>query len=133
MSKISPQQYAQSLLEASQEVPQEKISNLVKTFLKVLLKKNDFKKAEKIVLILENLIKKEKGICPVELILPFPLGQEKIILVKELTRILKQKVALKERINPDLIGGFILKFDDVLIDGSIKRKLENLKQKILAQ
>ncbi len=37
------------------------------------------------------------------------------------------KVKLESKINPDIIGGFILEFDNKLIDASISRKLNDLK------
>ncbi len=43
-----------------------------------------------------------------------------------------KECVLKEHIKPDLIGGFIIKYGDVVIDRSIKRKLESLTQYILS-
>jgi F-type H+-transporting ATPase subunit delta len=37
-------------------------------------------------------------------------------------------VEVIERINPEIIGGFIVRVDDKQIDASISRKLDNLKQ-----
>jgi F-type H+-transporting ATPase subunit delta len=41
---------------------------------------------------------------------------------------LGKKVELEERIDPDLIGGFILRVGDRQIDQSIKSKLQKLEQ-----
>jgi len=37
------------------------------------------------------------------------------------------KVKLNNKINPDIIGGFILEFDNKLIDASVSRRLNDLK------
>ncbi|PZP50616.1 MAG: ATP synthase F1 subunit delta [Pseudopedobacter saltans] len=38
-----------------------------------------------------------------------------------------EKVRLNSKVNPDIIGGFILEFDNKLIDASVSRKLNDLK------
>jgi F-type H+-transporting ATPase subunit delta len=41
------------------------------------------------------------------------------------------KVELDEKIDEDLIGGLILRIEDKQIDGSIKRKLQDIKQELI--
>lgn len=43
-----------------------------------------------------------------------------------------KECVLKEHIKPELIGGFVIKYGDVVVDRSIKRKIESLTQYILA-
>lgn len=45
--------------------------------------------------------------------------------------VLSTKVELEEIIDPDIIGGFILRVDDNYIDGSIKNKLRKIKKELL--
>ncbi|MEK6780861.1 MAG: ATP synthase F1 subunit delta [Bacteroidota bacterium] len=72
-----------------------------------------------------------KGISEAAVITSFPVDAqlrndfEKI--VKRLTN--KEKIELKEKVDPDLIGGFILNVGDKQIDASIKSKLRILKVK----
>ncbi len=40
------------------------------------------------------------------------------------------KVRLKESIDPEIIGGFVLKVNDYLIDASIKTRLKKIKQNL---
>jgi F-type H+-transporting ATPase subunit delta len=40
------------------------------------------------------------------------------------------KVDLKENVDPDIIGGFILRVDDQYIDGSIRNKLRKIKKEL---
>jgi F-type H+-transporting ATPase subunit delta len=49
-------------------------------------------------------------------------------LVKET---FKTKVDLKEVIDPEIIGGFILRVDDNYIDASIRNKLRNVRKELL--
>lgn len=42
-----------------------------------------------------------------------------------------KECVLKETIKPELIGGFVIKYGDVVVDCSIKRKIESLTQYVL--
>lgn len=44
-------------------------------------------------------------------------------------KITGKKIELKEKVDEDIIGGFILRIDDLQIDNSIKNKLNELKMK----
>ncbi len=41
-------------------------------------------------------------------------------------------VLLKEKIDADIIGGFIVRVEDKLIDMSVRNNLEELKKKLVA-
>ena len=43
----------------------------------------------------------------------------------------KTKVELKEIIDPEIVGGFILQVDDNLIDASIRNKLRKIKKELI--
>jgi F-type H+-transporting ATPase subunit delta len=43
----------------------------------------------------------------------------------------KTKVELKENINPEIVGGFILQIDDNYIDASIRNKLRKIKKELI--
>jgi F-type H+-transporting ATPase subunit delta len=46
--------------------------------------------------------------------------------------IFKTKVDLQENINPEIIGGFILRIDDNYVDASISNKLRKIKKELKA-
>lgn len=52
------------------------------------------------------------------------LRQKLVSTIKERTG---KKVALTEKVNPDLIGGFVLQIGDQMMDNSIKSKLKALE------
>jgi len=51
-------------------------------------------------------------------------------LAKRLTDLFGRPVVVKTRVNPDIIGGVVIRVGDKLIDGSISSKLESLKRDI---
>jgi F-type H+-transporting ATPase subunit delta len=46
--------------------------------------------------------------------------------------VFKTKVELKENIDPEIVGGFILQVDDNYIDASIKNKLRKIKKELIS-
>lgn len=46
------------------------------------------------------------------------------------SEVFRTKVELKENIDPEIIGGFILRIDDNYIDASIKNKLRKIKKEL---
>jgi F-type H+-transporting ATPase subunit delta len=48
-------------------------------------------------------------------------------IARRLSRQTNKDVRLKERVEPELIGGIVLQFDDTVWDGSVKRQLELLR------
>jgi F-type H+-transporting ATPase subunit delta len=52
--------------------------------------------------------------------------------IKEMiSEVFKTKVELKETIDPELVGGFILQVDDKYLDASVRNKLRKIKKELL--
>ena len=51
-------------------------------------------------------------------------------ILAEIAKIHDGVIELKETIDPDLLGGFILRMDDKQIDASLKRQLSTLRRKL---
>lgn len=76
-----------------------------------------------------KLYQKENNITEVLLISAVPLSEEFIQQIKNKTENqLKTQVVFKYKIQPDMIGGFILRLDGKEYDGSIASKLRKLKR-----
>jgi F-type H+-transporting ATPase subunit delta len=50
---------------------------------------------------------------------------------KLISEVYSTKVELEEKINPEIIGGFILRIDDNYIDASLRNKLRKIKKELL--
>ncbi len=77
------------------------------------------------------LVKEHKGIVPVTLTSAVALdGQTKKNILDRLKLTIQGELEVTEKINPELIGGFILNMGDKQIDASIASQFSNLKQRL---
>jgi F-type H+-transporting ATPase subunit delta len=61
-----------------------------------------------------------------------PAEPEKDALVKQLSRLFGKRVVPHISLNPAILGGVIVKVGDTVMDGSVRRRLASLKQRMLA-
>jgi F-type H+-transporting ATPase subunit delta len=64
-------------------------------------------------------------------VFPIPEEQQQT-LTERLSRFTGKKVLPRFQLNRELIGGFVLKIGDLIIDNSVKTELHNLKMRLLA-
>lgn len=77
-----------------------------------------------------NLKKEKEGIVDVLVKTSIPLNdEEKSKLKQKIDSYTKLKSDLTFEIDKSIIGGFVAKINDTILDASIKRQLERLKQK----
>ncbi len=113
-------------------VPAE-ISHLLLHFLKVLVKKKRFRELTAIQDAFHRLFEKKQGIQEVRVVSAAELSNAQ---EKKLQEVLKKKlnaqIRLVPTVDPNLIGGLILRFDGTEINASIRNRLEELRQKLMA-
>lgn len=77
------------------------------------------------------LYEKHKGIVEVKAITAVPLDDEQAEqLVRKLGEQTRKTIRLLPVVDPDILGGVILKLEDRLIDGSVRYQLEELKRRL---
>lgn len=52
-------------------------------------------------------------------------------IIDLISKVFNTKVELKENLDPEIVGGFILQVDDNYIDASIKNKLRKIKKELI--
>ena len=62
-----------------------------------------------------------------------PDAEERAAIARQLTHTLGQPVVPQVRINPNILGGIIVRVGDRVMDGSIRRRLGILRGKMLAR
>lgn len=71
------------------------------------------------------------GIVEIDITSAFELDQEQVSnLIKQLEIKTGKKIELNRQVNPELIGGMMVRIDDTVIDGSVKHKLSQLKNRL---
>ena len=59
-------------------------------------------------------------------------SRQRAALQEALSKATGKKVAIKVMVDPSLIGGIVAKMGETIIDGSVKRRLEQLKDQVRA-
>lgn len=97
--------------------------------LKLLAENNDFGALPQVLEQFIALYQQKHNIAEVEVttVMPLSTAQEKLLKAK-LADIFHKEIILRYIINPQIIGGLIIKYGTNFIDNSIKHKLDALEQ-----
>lgn len=130
--KISARQYAESLYQLAHGKSETDLSGILKKFAGIISRNRDQAKLNEIVRIFQDIWYREEGEIFALLETARSLeGSSSEYLVEYLKRRTgAKKISLLEKIDKGLIGGFILKYNNRILDGSIKSSLIALKNKI---
>ena len=127
--KITPKQYAISLYETTKNVDKFKAEKRVATFVDILKKNNDLSLADKIKDEYNKYHRNQRNISKIEITSSNKLNSETL---NKIIQKFKNQIEVEEKIDESLIGGIAIKIDDsILINGSVKKKLEDLKKELI--
>lgn len=83
-------------------------------------------------LVFQQLYKEKEGYREVVLTTATPASKEvQTLLQNKIADSLKTKVDIKTEVDEDLVGGFKLRIDDMLMDRSIATQLQNIRKELL--
>lgn len=130
--KVNVKQYARSLFEMVTDKSEAEAKDLIVKFVDFLHKRQDLNKAAAIIVELENLFDEKNGEEKAELLSARPLSPE---AKKQIISYLQNKVGgkglkLEETIDQNLIGGFVLRYNGLVIDGSLQNNLRKFKKQL---
>ena len=108
------------------------LSEVTNKFINLLVVKGREKLLNEVVDSFINLYNKKNFIVKAKLVTAVPVDQT---TVDEVTKLLltnknTKSVELTNEVDPSIIGGFVLKLDDLLLDNSVERKLQLIKKQI---
>lgn len=126
--KYNINQYARALYQVLEEAEKNDTETYIQNLNHILLKNNDLNLMDKIIEKFDEIDKKKKGILKIKISSAKKLDNHEI---ERLKRLMNSKVEIKENIDRDLIGGLKIEIGDLLIDGSIKTKINQLKQNLI--
>lgn len=130
--KISARQYAAGLWESLEGKKKEEVRAIIKRFVALLAKNRELGRQPELVAALESVWNEKQGELPVIIESTRRLGsasQAKISAYLE-EKSGSAKVLLTEVLNEKLLGGFVLRYGDKVLDGSLKNSLDSLRNKI---
>ncbi len=108
-----------------------KINLKLQNFLSLLIDKNRFNLLSEIQDELIKIINKLNNVVVAEVESASEIDEATMESLKQRLKELKnEKVTIETKINPELIGGLVVKINDLIYDGSIKGKLEGLKRRL---
>jgi len=109
---------------------QGKISELTAAFIRLLINKTREEYLPEIVVSFITLYNTMKGIHKVKLTTAEPVSDtlKEAIVNKIKGETSLQKIELSTAVKPELVGGFVLEFDNNLVDASIARDLRDIKK-----
>ena len=109
-----------------------KIENLFNNFMIFLIQKRRFFYLEKILTIFLEICSSKRGEIKAEIQSAKKLNQDEIKeITDDLTKNFGSKIKLKYKYDENLIGGLIIKIGSVMIDTSIKNKLQQIENKMI--
>ena len=130
---VSSKQYAESLYQAVRDKNNSQIKDAIKNFFSILIQNNDILKAEEIVKEFEKIWNTEQGIIEAKIVSAKELNKNIVKLLNNYITELSgaEKVILNQKINKNILGGVIIKYEDKILDGSLRAKLNELKVKMV--
>ncbi|MBE0430025.1 MAG: ATP synthase F1 subunit delta [Thermoleophilia bacterium] len=80
----------------------------------------------------QDLLKKEKHLVEVEITTAVPLPEETLAKVRSrIEQTSGKQVEIREKVDEGIIGGLVLRFGDLIVDGSLKAKLHQLRASMI--
>lgn len=108
-----------------------KLSDEISNFLKIILDKNRGYYIEQIKNQYENMLNKHKGIIKAIATTAIPLNDEDSLKLKEkLEKLTGKNIKLTNKIDESLLGGVLVRIGDKVIDGTIKGRLDEVKESL---
>jgi ATP synthase F1 delta subunit len=133
MAKIIDRQLAKALYQLTESVTKADLDQILTKFVTYLTTIGAVSRWPVIAELYRQYWQAEQGIIEAEIVSARPLNKKQLAaLAKQLAVVTAAKqVLLIEKINPEILGGFIVKLPDRLLDASYQRQVRNLQAKLL--
>ncbi|MBM4277161.1 MAG: ATP synthase F1 subunit delta [Deltaproteobacteria bacterium] len=110
----------------------EKISTLTFNWINLVIDQSRQRRLPNIIEAFFALAQESREKITAEVITSVPLSEDLVQrLEKELSRASKKQVFLKPMVDESILGGVIVKIENKIIDGSVKHRLEEMKQEMV--
>lgn len=130
--KISPKQYARALADLLTGRDAKAMEKVIFDFVDFLVRNRDLDKEVAIVAELEQIFTTVSGEKKVKLksARRLPEATKKQLKVFLAKKSGSSQIIISEEIDPSIIGGFVVRYDDKVIDGSLKHNLSHFQKQL---
>jgi len=109
-----------------------KINPLVFNLALLLVQKGSLRLSADILQQFIALLDAHRGVERANVIAAVPLSDEdRKTISNRLGKMIEGKVVVQDRVDSSIIGGFIARIGDMLVDGSVRQRLESLKKSLV--
>ena len=127
MKKRQPKIYARALYEATLNLSGKNLAAVIERFVALLARHQMIRQSGRIIAEFERLAKERAGIVEIQIIGSRELPAATVNQVKE---VFGKKVSAAVSVDSSLLGGVVVKTRDMILDGSLRTQLSNLKVKL---
>lgn len=123
----TPQQYASALLEASRETHPKDVDVMLENLIELLKVNGDLEKYEAVIEHFELLTKDSETVAHVTVAKQEVMTKQ---LADHLNKVAGVKLKLETNVDPEIVGGVVIRMEDTLIDASVKGQLDKMKEEL---
>lgn len=124
MHKLTDRQYEEILYDVLRDLEGTKLKSAVHEFVMLLANDHKLTHADHIISEFVRIAKKKQGVVELTITSARTLSEQ---VKKTITRIFGDNVELTEQVDPSLIGGFVARTTDMIMDVSVKGRLKKLQ------
>ena len=104
---------------------------IVQNFLKLLIEKNRMPAVFRVRRVFDELWQRENKLLPVEITSAIELDKKTVKQIGDrIGEETGQKIELSERVDPDILGGLVVRVGNSIIDASIRARLDSLRKQV---
>lgn len=127
----SPTVSLEEKLGVLKEAFQGKVSRCMYNFLCVVTEEKRWDSFDKITHAFSGLCNEKLGVAEITVTTAFPLTeQQREKIKKKMAEVTHKKIEMTEKTDSSLVGGIVVDYGDTRMDGSVKTRLENLKESL---
>lgn len=109
-------------------------SKIIRNFLFVIVDNQRVQLLPEIVESFEEVLRQREGVAEAEVASAVELNDgQKTVLVRTLERLTGKKIQAKYALEPELVGGTVVRIGDTIYDGSVRNRLNQLRARLTAE
>ena len=109
-----------------------KVNDVTTSFMQIILRKHREMILKEIFSQFIEMYREKQGIISASVFTAYPIGDDtKKTFENYLVNKTKKKVELNAKVKEDVLGGFVLQYDDKLVDASVSTQLKTLRKTLI--